>query len=137
MSDCFRVFVRGVPQPQGSKRAFIKGGRAVITEANPRSRPWREMLRTAISEQWNGPPWDGAVELTMTFCFVRPTTGAGKKRPWPSVRPDAAKLQRTVEDALQLAGALTEDSRIVSWCGQKVYRGEPGVEIELRKLYEG
>ena len=31
------VTVPGLPQPQGSARAFVRGGRAIVTSDNPRS----------------------------------------------------------------------------------------------------
>jgi len=135
MSDTFRVFVQGKASSQGSKVGGKRRDGTVFTRpATKTERPWRQLLTDRISQEWVGPPWDGALELTMTFAFVRPKSGEGKKRPWPSVRPDGDKLQRAVQDALKLAGAIVQDSHIVSWVGQKVYRDIPGVEIELRRL---
>jgi Holliday junction resolvase RusA-like endonuclease len=135
MTDTFRVFVQGKASSQGSKVGGKRRDGTVFTRpATKTERPWRQLLTDRISQEWDGPPWDGALELTMTFAFVRPKSGEGKKRPWPSVRPDGDKLQRAVQDALKLAGAIVQDSHIVSWVGQKVYRDIPGVEIELRRL---
>ena len=40
-------FVPGVPQPQGSSRAFTtKTGRAYVTSDNAKLKPWREAVRT-------------------------------------------------------------------------------------------
>jgi len=135
MTGTFRIFVQGKASSQGSKIGFKRrDGTVGVRPASTTERPWRQLLTDRISQEWEGPPWDDAFELTMTFAFVRPKSGEGKKRPWPSVRPDGDKLQRAVQDALKLAGAITEDSRMVSWVGLKTYAAIPGVEIELRRL---
>lgn len=134
MTGPFRIFIRGVPEPKGSKRAFVVKGRAVTVDASPKTKPWERLIRDRISAEWEGPPLDGPIEMTLTFQLVRPQSVSAKKRPWPCVRPDGSKLQRAVEDALVAAGAINDDALIVSWTGQKVYGNEPGVEIEIRKL---
>lgn len=138
MSDPLRIFIHGKPSSQGSKTAFRRrDGSMGVRPATKTERPWRQLVVDMMSEEWEGPPMEGAVELTMTFAFVRPKSGEGKKRPSPSVKPDAEKLQRAVQDALKLAGVIRDDGQIVAWQGLKEYRDVPGVEIEVRKLQGG
>lgn len=41
--------VLGKPQPAGSKRAFVnpKNGRAIVTEDNKKSKPWKQQVAVA------------------------------------------------------------------------------------------
>jgi len=151
MTDTFRIFVRGVPVPKGSLRAFVVktkraaiagermseqhfAHRAIVTSDNPKTRPWERLLRERISAEWEGPAWDGPLELTVTFSLLRPKSVSAKKRLWPDVRPDLDKLARAVKDALTGSGALRDDAQIVALVAEKRYGDEPGVMIELRKL---
>ena len=49
MSKTIDFWVAGVPAPGGSKKAFYnpKIGRAIITEDNKRSKPWRALVSQA------------------------------------------------------------------------------------------
>jgi Holliday junction resolvase RusA-like endonuclease len=134
MTGTFRIFVRGVPAPKGSMRAFVVKGRPIVTSDNPKTRPWERLLRERISAEWEGPAWDGPLELTVTFSLLRPKSVSIKKRLWPDVRPDLDKLARAVKDALTGSGALRDDAQIVALVAEKRYGDEPGVTIELRKL---
>ena len=39
-----QAFVPGIPQPQGSKNAYVRGGRAVLVEANKNLPAWRQIV---------------------------------------------------------------------------------------------
>jgi len=133
--NSIRIFVHGKPSSQGSKVAGQrKDGRYFVRPATKTERPWRQLVVDMLSQKWEGPPIEGGFELTMTFAFVRPKSGEGKKRPSLSVRPEGDKLQRAVQDALKLAGVIREDGQMVAWQGVKEYRARPGVEIEVREL---
>ena len=58
------VFVPGIPVPQGSTKAFVRGGRAIVTSANAKLRPWR----STVSEAWIVPRPSASA--------ARPRTGA-------------------------------------------------------------
>lgn len=136
VTDTFRVFVRGIPQPQGSKTNIRNeaGGIVGSRESCKGLKSWRQQVREVVTAAWDGPPWDGPIEMSLRFQMLRPKSVSQKKRPRPSVYPDGSKLQRAVEDALVQAGALRDDALIVSWQGIKEYSEIPGVEIELRRL---
>jgi Holliday junction resolvase RusA-like endonuclease len=119
----------GIPRPQGSKRAFVVGGRAVMIESSAEHlRTWRSRLRTAFA---SAPPdrlLEGPVALEVTFILPRP------KRPRyaePAVRPDLSKLVRAVEDELT-GTVIADDAQIVVLEARKRYaaHGEvPGAEV--------
>jgi len=138
----------GVPVGQGSKSAFIRGGRAVMVETANLGRKtrkpgsldrWRAMVAWKAKAAAMGRVTDQPVELAARFRFPRPTshyTGKGEltksarelKR-YPG-KPDLSKLVRAIEDAL--TGIVYGDDAQIATYGkiEKAYceRGEsPGV----------
>jgi crossover junction endodeoxyribonuclease RusA len=110
--------VRGLPQAQGSARAFVAGGRAIIaTNANRPRTPlgaWRTAIATeardAIAE---APLLEGPLTVRVAFVMPRPRSHylpANSRRPlpvlrldapsWDTRKPDVDKLQRALFDAL-------------------------------------
>lgn len=123
--------VNGVPAPQGSKRAFVVNGHAVLTEASSKVKPWREAVVNAAVDAMNGrEPLEGAVVVTITFRLARPKT---VKRDHPHVAPDLDKLARSTNDALTTAQVFRDDSQI---CDLHVYKryGIPGADITVTVL---
>jgi Holliday junction resolvase RusA-like endonuclease len=138
--------VLGTPAPAGSKTAFVTKGpnpRAVITDASKRSRPWKSRVAAAAQDAMNGrPPLEGALYLRLTFAVRRPVKhfrkdgelGAeGHRRPYPSVKPDALKLARAVEDALT-GIVYSDDAQVVLEAVSKHYDAAEGVVVEVREL---
>jgi Holliday junction resolvase RusA-like endonuclease len=127
--------VHGTPAPQGSKRAFITNGRAVVTDVNAATlRTWREDVKHAALDAMNGHlPMLGPLELLVTFVLMKP---ASVKRLWPHVRPDLDKLLRSTGDALTSAGVYGDDSQIVKVTAQKVYGIHPGAEVIVRVVVD-
>jgi len=123
--------VHGTPAPQGSKRAFITNGRAIVTDVNPTAlRTWREDVKHAALDAMNGAaPLAGPLELLVTFVLPKPKS---VKRVWPHVRPDLDKLLRSCGDALTSAGVYGDDSQLVKITAQKVYGIYPGAEVIVR-----
>ena len=141
MTDIFGpIFVRGVPAPKGSTKSYIykskKTGKLGIatTGDNPKTEPWQRNVQIQIALNWDGPAWEGPVEVTLTFALLRPASVSIKKRPWPCVQPDLDKLERTILDALVRAGAIRDDGQVCRVIKEKIYGAIPGVEIELRRL---
>lgn len=133
-------FTAGAPVPQGSKNAYVRGGRAVLVDANPRLKAWRAAVRSAAEAAIAEVGWetlDEPCRVYLGFTVPRP------KRPrWglPAVKPDLDKLTRAVFDALTDAGAWRDDSRVVSMEVTKKYEDDegavPGVWVEVRGLSE-
>lgn len=130
--------VYGLPEPAGSKRAFVIKGRAIVTDANAKSRGWKNQVTAAAREAYQGPLLDGPLSVTMTFFRPRPAGHMGangklkKSAPSePTTRPDVLKLARAVEDAL--TGVIwRDDAQITQETIWKRY-GEPAmVVVEVR-----
>ncbi len=134
MPRSFSTFVRGIPAPQGSKRAFIKGDRAVVVDANPKTlKDWRAAVAGRLQSEWHGAPMDGALSVELNFALLRPKSVSEKRRPHPTVMPDLDKLVRAVLDALT-GIVIVDDARVVELHATKEYSDEAGVSIFVRPL---
>lgn len=153
-SDPIEFAVRGLPVAQGSARAFVRGGRAIVaTDAHKTRSPlgsWRTAIAAAAAEAMAGAPWSGPVAVRLSFRPAsRPASHwlpANRRRPLRELRldapyhhagkPDADKLARAALDAL--TGVVFEDDRQVAslevlkrWPAE----GEgPGVTIRVAQL---
>lgn len=137
------VVVFGTPQPAGSKRAFVINGRARVTDANAKSRPWKDQVAQHVGEMMLGRPiFEGALRVTFRFVVVRPKghfkaagglSAAGRRRPYPTVKPDVLKLARGVEDALT-GVSYRDDAQIVDERLVKEYGHPERVEITIEEI---
>lgn len=133
-------FAPGIPQPKGSTRAFIRGGRAVTTHDNARTKPWQAVIAHA-AQAAGATPLDGPLEIELKFYLPRPQGHFGKRglrqsSPyWPGVKPDIDKLIRAALDALS-GVAYGDDSRIVKVEAEKRYctvGASAGVSVVIRE----
>ena len=127
------INVFGLPAPQGSKRIF--NGR-LVEASSVKLNKWRKEITSVASTYLheNGwEPFDGPVQLRITFYLPRPKT---VKRDLPTVPPDLDKLIRAVGDGLTDSQIWKDDSLVVSLVCEKVYADErePGAEIEIHSV---
>lgn len=126
-----QFFVPGLPITEGSTRAFMRGGRPVVThDRQVELAVWRARVRAASIDAAEAAEWsieyDGPVKVQAAFHLPRP------KRPkhaiYASTKPDLDKLQRAIGDSLapyRQTGILKEDSRIVKWNAEKTWATKP------------
>jgi len=119
MTIKFTVF--GKPAQMGSKKAFVVGKRAIITDDNSQKRKqWANAVASAAAEAMDGRDLiTGPIVLRVDFFFARPQShyGSGKnanalKASAPSRHvqsPDLDKLIRCLGDAL--TGIIFIDDR--------------------------
>jgi Holliday junction resolvase RusA-like endonuclease len=142
--------VVGIPQPAGSKRAFIinpkDGGRprAIVTDANANARDWKNAVASTAIEARNGSATElltGPLSFTARFYRPRPRGHYGKsglnkkglETPFPTSKPDAGKLARGTVDALTKV-IWYDDAQIVDERAIKLW-GEPArCEIEISEV---
>jgi len=121
------------PEPQGSARAFVRGGRAVITSANKKLKPFRtEVTSCALEAMGNQVMPRFAkhvpVKLVITFTFLKPES-TPKKRLFPVVKPDLDKILRATLDSL--TGVIFhDDAQVVQVMTEKIYGNIEGVRID-------
>lgn len=131
----YSFFVPGIPIPQGSAKAFVVGGRAIITGANAKTKPWRaEVAQAGMALRPDGFT-DGAVKIDLTFHMRRPLH-LPKKYNRPTAKPDLDKLIRAILDGL--TGVLwVDDSQVVEIVARKYYDLPTGVHITITHLPGG
>ena len=123
-----RAFIEGVPIPQGSARAFVVKGRAIVTSDNPKLKGWREWLRVNLRSEW------ASIETLKTPCSVHLTFVMPRPKSHLSVKgvkasapthmtskPDLDKLVRAVLDAVTDAGVWQDDAQVVGVSAAKTW----------------
>lgn len=147
------INVLGTPAPQGSHRGFVVNGRAVVTQDNKKTKPWRQAVSAAANEQMLKSPTDGgqagaqlgALEVLIEFYMPRPGyhygTGrnAGVLKPsaptYVEKKPDVDKLVRSTLDALTDAGVFRDDAQVAVLTATKRYAdAATGARITVRPL---
>jgi crossover junction endodeoxyribonuclease RusA len=144
------ITVYGTPAPQGSKRGFVVGNRAIIVDDNkPVLRTWRGDVKKAAEETRSSMLLQ-PVGVEIQFSLARPrshyrtgkTTShllAGTAPAHPKGKPDVDKLARAVLDGLKAAGMYADDAQVIHLCATKSYalRGQaPGAVITIREIWE-
>lgn len=132
MAGDFAEFeVAGEPIPQGSKKGFVVGKRAVLVDDNKvKLKPWRAMIAKAADL---GVTFDCPVAVSATFYMTRPKSVTRK---YPTVPPDLDKLMRSLGDGMKDGGLLRDDSIIVDENIKKRYADgrKPGVVVTVREV---
>jgi crossover junction endodeoxyribonuclease RusA len=127
----FEIFVPGEPRPQGSKKAFQRGLKIVLVEANKELPAWREQMRKAFEMKMleRDTPFSTAVSVSITFWLTRPKS---VKRQYATGTYDIDKLTRAVLDSLQ-DKVLTNDNLVVDLAVRKTYADhhESGVLVSV------
>ncbi|MFN9112069.1 MAG: RusA family crossover junction endodeoxyribonuclease [Bacteroidota bacterium] len=113
-----QVFAPGIPQPQGSKNAYQRGGKIVLVEANKNLPAWRRLVTEKLeAANYSCQPLTGAVSLDVMFFMPHPPTS---KLSYPR-KYDLDKLLRAVNDSATDAGVIEDDSQVVEIVAYKVY----------------
>lgn len=129
-ANILRVFVAGLPAPQGSKDYMgrTKSGKGILVESSKAVKPWRADVREALL--LDGVPilsYPADVPVHMTLTFVLPRPKSAPKRYVPAIkRPDVDKLVRAVLDASESAGLLAADSQVTTLSAHKRLATGPG-----------
>lgn len=129
------VTVPGEAAPQGSKRAFMRGGRIALVESSKRVRPFRDSVAIAAVAE-GATIIDGPVELHVVFTFARPKSHFTSKGAIRSGAPDYPgksdidKLCRAVADALT-GIAYRDDSQVVRLVAHKRYGHQASTSLQV------
>lgn len=131
----FTVF--GIPQPQGSTRAFMhKGARfPVITTDNTKLKPWRQEVSGTAQAEMESRGLGlclGAIRLEATFFFDRPKS-LKKAITRKVTKPDVDKLLRSLGDSLT-GIVFKDDSQICECVVAKAFGTPSRVEIKVEEF---
>lgn len=140
-----RLVVHGVPEPMGSKSAFVQNGRAVMREGssskkNAAVREWQRAVADAARAHLAGhprSPLSEPVSVSLTFLF--PPVKSDPYRTMHATKPDLDKLTRSTLDALTQAGLLADDALVCDVRARKRYCPEgvaAGCTVEVHPLGE-
>lgn len=131
---------RGIPKPQGSKRAFVANGRAVMTESNKAGhKDWRATVSAAALDAIGDRPLlEGPLAVVITFALPRPKSHPKTRTTWPIARPDVDKLERAILDSCTHI-IWRDDSQVVDLRAVKVWAEinvpqPPGVLVTVTAL---
>lgn len=153
-----RFWVEGIPVPQGSMSAFVRGRHASIVDQKAKTlHPWRDWVGQVGKQAQDAAGFaslDEPAQVALSFYLPRPAKhyGTGRNR-WvlradapmfPTYKQDVDKLARGVLDALTQAGLIKDDGQVVELIALKRYTthteelpgGNPGVQINLRSWKE-
>ena len=143
MTTSFTVDVVGLPAPQGSKKGFVVGNRAVVVDVNkPTLSTWREDVKqAALAQRAAGAPTfqTGPLVVCLYFRLPRPKSAPKHRRVWPAKKPDLDKLIRATFDALKIAGVFRDDAQVCNLLATKDYpvaEQTPGCLITVQAIRE-
>lgn len=99
-----RLDVLGTPAPQGSKRAYVRSGRAVLVESSAKVRPWRDAVKVAVALDGGGQRFGRQpVTVAVTFRLRRPRGHYGTGRNADQLRSAAPNHPTGTPDCRQAA----------------------------------
>ncbi len=136
-------FVPGDPRPERKRQRIVTGkdGRQFIGARTdePDRKDWKAVVRMVAWQAFGEGPWQGPLELTLTFAALRPASWPKKPtktNPWPGFpwrRPDLSNYTKIVEDAMN-GVAWLDDAQVCREVIEKVWANAPGVKVTVRRL---
>lgn len=126
----FVCWIPGKPTPQGSKKAFVINGRAILVDASGGNKAWRKIVTQTIRAHKDYIPLPGAVNVSLAFYMEKSKTN---KKQFMTQAPDVDKLARSVLDGITDSDIIEDDSRIIYLTARKLWAevGEPGVLVTI------
>lgn len=135
------IVVYGAAAPAGSKTTGVtKDGRRFVRDSSKGSYAWKDRVAGEAGKIMDGREiLEGPLWLNALFVVARPKSHYGRRGLLPSapshptVRPDATKLLRAVEDAMK-GIVYRDDAQVVRQVAFKDYGHPERVEIQVWSL---
>ena len=126
----FICWIPGKAAPQGSKKAFVINGRAILVDASGGNKAWRKLVTETIKSHKEYIRLPGAVNVSLSFYMEKAKTN---KKPFMIQAPDVDKLARSVLDGITDSDIIEDDSRVIYLAASKQWaeNGSPGVLITI------
>lgn len=139
------LLVRGIPQAQGTARAFVAGGKArIATDSNRPTSPigaWRQAVNAEARRVYGEEPASrSAIRVEAELTWPRPLAHYRAAKPerglrpdapaWKTSKPDPDKCARALLDAL-MGVVFVDDSQVVELVIRKVFGDAPGAVIAI------
>lgn len=106
----FMCYVPGKAAPQGSKKAFVINGRAVLVDASGGNKAWRRLVTETIIADSGYIRYTGPVNVSLTFWMEK---AKSNKTTLMAQKPDIDKLARSVLDAMTDSEIIEDDARVI------------------------
>ena len=119
----FVAWVPGKPTPQGSKKAFVINGRAVLVDASGGNKAWRKLVTETLKAHKDYIRYSGAVNVSLTFYMEK---AKSNRKEQMAQKPDIDKLCRSVLDGITDSELIEDDSRVVYLTARKLWADELG-----------
>lgn len=132
--DDLAVFEIFIPVPPVPKSYRISRGR---TSLGDKCRKYQHDVSVMLEKHAPEKPFDAAMWVEYTFYMTRPLSGKDLK--YPERKPDTDNLVKSLQDCLERANIVKNDSRIVMVLAKKVFCAgqgsddicQPGAQIRL------
>jgi Holliday junction resolvase RusA-like endonuclease len=126
----FVCWIPGKPTPQGSKKAFVINGRAILVDASGGNKAWRKIVTETIKAHKDYIHLPGPINVSLSFYMERPKTN---KKQFMAQAPDVDKLARSVLDGITDSDIIEDDSRVIHLTASKKWadEGTPGVLVSI------
>jgi crossover junction endodeoxyribonuclease RusA len=127
----FVSYIPGKASPQGSKKAFVISGRAVLVDASEGNKAWRKLVTAKLAQDPDLIRFKGAVNVSLSFFMEQ---AKSNKTNLMTQKPDIDKLARSVLDAMTDSFLIEDDARVVYLTVTKRWADEdslPGVIIHV------
>ncbi len=125
--------VSGLPVSQGSMRAFVVKGHAVITSSSKSLGQWRQLVALKAQDV-AAREFDGPIAIDLAFRLPKPKSAPKRKRLFATKRPDLDKLIRAVLDSLTHV-LIKDDAQVIQISAVKDY-GPPGVTVKITQIVD-
>lgn len=133
----------GTPKAQPRVRACRRGNHASVYDPGTAD-AWKDSVRTAAIDKWDGVVFTGPVHAAINFWIPRPKfhyRANGDLKPIapiaPTGKPDLDNYAKAVLDALTALGVWHDDSQVVGMFIRKRYTiGGPCATIQIREYTE-
>lgn len=137
MNRILVIHVYGIPQAQGSMRAFlIKGqNRPIVTYDNKKTKPWKQEIsgtaKALMAKEKLERCEKGEIHISCRFFFEKPKSTPARVTA-KVTKPDVDKLARAVLDSLT-GIVFRDDAQVTSLAASKAFCGteSPHVKIEI------
>ena len=114
------------PRPRARSIQTKAGNHIASVYAGKTDKNWKQLVAAAARDAWgNRPVYQGPVEMSLMFYFIRPKSVSAAKRPQHTIRPDLDNLWKSVKDSL--TGLVwKDDSQVIRGMVRKDYwNGSP------------
>ena len=112
------------------KQVHVANGKPVFYEPEE-LKAARQKLTAHLKRYAPREPYQGAVRLTVKWCFPR---GGHKNGSYRITRPDTDNLQKLLKDCMTKCGFWKDDALVASEIAEKFWADIPGIYVKVESL---